>query len=166
MPEVKEENTQSAFIRVLCNEQRNQNTLCYCENSAADKDNVTQCSACFTWYHTDCWGEHVDVQDGGPSKDFKKRYFRELHEQRLFSSSKPEIQPEQDQQIESDENGSEGGEDEQDEMEVDRINKSSVEKQDDFLLCDKCMDVNKLSRGALADVILGKKNIEHFLSSY
>ena len=87
----------------------------------------------------------------------------------MNSNVKGEKTPDEDLEMESEENASEGGEDEQDEneMEVDKGHRNSIEKkQDDFLLCEKCIEFNRLSKSAFADVILGKKTIENYLPSF
>lgn len=73
---------QSPFLRVLSNDQRGQETLCHCEGHSDDKSRVTQCHSCHHWFHQDqdCWGEHVNISQGGPSEQYLKENINEIPE--------------------------------------------------------------------------------------
>ena len=56
----------------------------------------------------------------------------------------------------------EQGESEQEE----NVYKGSAEKGEDFLLCEKCIEFNRLSKTSFRDVILNHKNIEDYLPCF
>ena len=149
-------NTQSPFMRVLCHEQRKQVVHCQCDNTA--DDNLTQCQSCHNWYHQECWGDHVDIVKSGPSQ----KYFRKFKDEAKEGVVKTTKQDEKD---EDQEMADEEGEEEEDQ----EMSASDASERDDFLLCEKCMQlavqVNSpvSNERAFANIILGKKNIESFL---
>ena len=59
----------------MCNEQRElaAQWVCHCQGQEQrQQGNVTQCNGCHNWYHQDCWGDHVDIGQDGPSMNFIK----------------------------------------------------------------------------------------------